>query len=333
MDFADRVTRQPSVRALPRMLRSLWGQARANPVCPPTRIDGRLALVTGGSLGIGLETIRGLAARGAEVIAAARHRAAGEQMVRALEAEHARPAHFLPHDLADLSLLPATLDGLESVLRGRTLDLLIANAGYWPTRYGRSPQGHELAFATNVLGHAALIGGARQRGLLADGCRIVIVTGDLYVTERRCSPDFRYEGKLGGFRAYARSKLGNLWYARELARRDASLRVLAVHPGTVATGLGGRAPGLVDRIRRTFLLSPEQGAQTTLFCATQPSLESGAYYHNVLGRMELRPDDPAMDATRSAALWELVESLRRPAPSARVEPAATRGFLSPPPSA
>ncbi|MGH0037735.1 MAG: SDR family NAD(P)-dependent oxidoreductase [Myxococcota bacterium] len=309
MDFAARVCHHPPTASLPRLRRSLWRQARANPRCPATRIDGRVALVTGGSRGVGLETSRGLAARGAEVVSAARGREAGERMIEALRAEHDRPAHFLPLDLADLSTLPRSLDGLESVLAGRRLDVLVANAGVWPRRYARSAQGHEIAFATNVLGHAALVRRALERGLLAEGARVVIVTGDIYVMASGCSADFVYRGALGGQQAYCRSKLGNLWTMQELARREPSLRVHAVHPGVVASGLGGGRSGVGLAIKRALMLSPEQGAQTSLFCATQPGLRTGSYYHNVLGRVEFAPSDPARDEEQAAGLWSLLERL------------------------
>lgn len=311
MDFADRVSHHPPTRVLPRMLRCMWRQARASPTCPATRIDGQLALVTGGSRGIGLETSRGLAARGAEVISAARDRDAGERMIATLRTEYDRPAHFLGLDLADLATIHRALDRLEIVLAGRPLDVLIANAGLWPTRHARSAQGHEIAFAANVLGHHALIRAALERDLLAEGCRIVVVTGDIYVMARECSADFAYRGARGGQQAYCRSKLGNLWYARELARRHPSLRAHAVHPGVVASELGGGNGWLGRAIRRAIMLSPERGAQTSLFCATHPGLASGTYYHNVLGRVEPSPTDPASDARGASQLWELLERLGR----------------------
>ena len=265
--------------------------------------------MTGGARGIGLETSRGLAARGAEVIAAARGEAAGKAAADALRAGSGAPAHFVPLDLGDLNAVPRALDGLETVLKGRRLDVLVANAGLWPTRYARSPQGHEIAFATNVLGHHALIRGALERSLLAEGARVVVVTGDIYVMARECTPDFAYRGPLGGQRAYCRSKLGNLWQAGELARRHPELHVHAVHPGVIASELGGPNTGMAGAFKRALMISPERGAQTSLFCATWPGLESGSYYHNVLGRVELHPDDPAADATRAAALWDELERL------------------------
>jgi NAD(P)-dependent dehydrogenase (short-subunit alcohol dehydrogenase family) len=309
-DFASRVARQPPVSVLPRLLRCLWRQAERSAVCPATpRLDGRLALVTGGSRGIGLETSRGLAARGAEVISAARGEEAGAQSTEMLRAAFERPAHFVAADLSDLRTLAATLDRIERILGGRSLDAVVANAGLWPTRHRLSAQGHEIAFATNVLGHHALIRGLLEREILAEEARVVVVTGDIYILARECSGDFAYRGAFGGQRAYCRSKLGNLWYARELARRHPALRVHAVHPGVVASGLGGGRGGIGGALKRVLMLPLEAGAQTSLFCATQPGLESGAYYHNTLGRVEPRPDDPASDLMRAAALWERVERL------------------------
>lgn len=313
MEFDRRASHHPSSRALPRIVRSIWRQARVTPRCPATRLDGQLALVTGGSRGIGLETSRGLAARGAEVVSAARDPDSGARMVAAIRDGYDAPSHFVPLDLGDLASTPLALDRLEGLLAGRSLDVFVANAGLWPTRPARSAQGHEIAFATNVLGHAALIRGALQRGLLAEGCRVIVVTGDIYVLARGCTPDFTGRGALGGMQAYCRSKLGNLWYVRELARRERSLRVHAVHPGVVASGLGrardGVRRGLAYAIERAATITPEQGAQTTLFCATQPGLATGSYYHNVLGRMELRRTDPASDPDRAGDLWALLERL------------------------
>ncbi len=306
--YAARVTRRPPTAVLPRMIRCLWRQSRRSAVCPRTpHLEGAAALVTGGGRGIGLETSRGLAARGAELLCASRGEATGKQAAEALHAEFGRPAHFVPLDLGDLRSVSPCLDRVESILAGRHLDVLVANAGLWPLRRARSAQGHEIAFATNVLGHHALIRGLLDRGLLAEGARVVIVTGDIYVLARACSADYAYRGALGGQLAYCRSKLGNLWYAGELSRRHPALRVHAVHPGVIATELGGG--GALVPVKRALMLSPEQGAQTALFCATQPDLDSGTYYHNTLGRVELDPDDPGADASGSAALWELLERL------------------------
>ncbi|MEM7408805.1 MAG: SDR family NAD(P)-dependent oxidoreductase [Myxococcota bacterium] len=307
--FAERVTRHPSISAARRLALGGWRQAARTPHCPDTpRLDGARALVTGGSRGIGLATSQGLAERGAQVWMASRDARSGASVARELAQRSAGDAHFLALDLADLDAIAHSLDALaEQLAPGRPLDLFVANAGLWPTRYARSAQGHEVAFATNVLGHQALLQGAIARGLLADNARVIFVTGDIYILASECTPDFRYRTPLGGQLAYCRSKLGNLWQAREWAERRPDLRVHAVHPGVIASELGvSGAAGL----KRAIMLPLAAGAQTTLFCATQPELTSGSYYHNVLGRVELDPRDPAANAAGAKALWECLEDLR-----------------------
>jgi NAD(P)-dependent dehydrogenase (short-subunit alcohol dehydrogenase family) len=136
------------------------------------------------------------------------------------------------------------------------------------------------------------------------------VTGDIYVMARECTPDYRFEGARGGMSAYCRSKLGNVWIGRELQRRQPDLHVVIAHPGVVATALGGAPSPRVDRIRRRLMLPAERGADTPLFCATQP-VAKGAYVHNTLGEVALEGDDPGADRAGAERLWELCTELWR----------------------
>jgi NAD(P)-dependent dehydrogenase (short-subunit alcohol dehydrogenase family) len=297
MDASLPVWDAPPPGSLRRSLASVWRQRARSLRCPESaRLDGRLALVTGGNAGIGLETSRGLAKRGAEVIVASRR-----------EAQLGERARWLPLDLADLASVRAAVDRLASESAGRPLDVLVQNAGLWPERHAVSPQGHELAFATNVLGHFALLRALELRGLLP-AARVVAVTGDIYAGARACTADFAYRGRVGGADAYRRAKLGNLWLARELARRRPALRVIAVHPGVVATNL---VRGF-DALKRRFLLDCEAGAQASLVAATHPEIESGSYLHNTGGLVRLPPSDPALDAAGAAALWDVCEAAAQP---------------------
>jgi NAD(P)-dependent dehydrogenase (short-subunit alcohol dehydrogenase family) len=282
---------------LRRSIAALWRQRARSLRCPELpRLDGQLALVTGGNAGIGLETSRGLLERGAEVIVACRR-----------EPQTAERARWLPLDLADLASVRAAADRLARETGGRPLDVLIENAGLWPERFGVSAQGHEIAFATNVLGHFALTRALELRGLLPSA-RVVVVTGDIYAGARGCTPDFAYRGRFGGAEAYRRAKLGNLWLARELAKRRPALRVVAVHPGVVASNLvpGGGA------LKRRVFLDCEAGAQASLLAATQPALASGSYLHNTGGLVRFAPEDPAEDAAGAAALWDVCEAAAGP---------------------
>lgn len=284
-------------------------QRRRSLVCPDSpRLEGKLALVTGGNGGIGFETCRGLLERGAEVVMACRDSDRAARACERLEdaADAAGRIEALPLDLADLDSVAGAADLLLQRLDGRALDILIANAGIWPRSYSTSAQGYEVAFGVNVLGHSLLIRRLLE-AMPSDG-RLIVLTGDIYVLTSDCTPDFTYRGAFGGMLAYCRSKLGDLWLVEELHRRYPNLAVFAVHPGVVDSNLG-RSGAKEGKSGGGPLIDCAAGAQTSLYCATQPDLVRGGYYHNTLGRMELDPSDPARDRDKALALWETCERL------------------------
>lgn len=293
------------------MTNAMWRQAARSLVCPEgPRLDGQRALVTGGTEGVGLGTSRGLLRRGARVIMASRSAAKGERAQTQLREELGDDASvsFLSLDLADLECVRDACRRLAAELGDERLDVVVCNAGVWPQRHNFSAQGHELAFATNVLGHFLLLR-LLLESVLAPDARVVIVTGDIYILSSDCTPDYSYRTPFGGMIAYCRSKLGNLWIAGELQRRHPGLRVRVAHPGVVATGLGGTRRGIADRLSRRLMLDVDQGAQTVLYGATQTGLPAGAYLHNVHGLMRLADGDPGADVARAAQLWERCETL------------------------
>jgi protochlorophyllide reductase len=297
--------------ALRRMLGASSGQARRTPRCPDTpRLDGRLAVVTGATGGIGLEIARGLARRGASLVLPCRNPEKGERVARELagQIEPGARVDLVEMDLEDLASVRSGAAAIARAAAGRQVDVLVENAGVWPQRYARTRQGHEIAFGVNVLAHFALRRALAAAGRLA-ATRVVVLTGDIYILASACTPDFQWKGRSGGMQAYCRSKLGNLWIASELAKRSPALSVRVVHPGVVATGLGGEVGAIGSFFKRRFFISPELGAQMPLVCATQPELESGGYWHNVHGRMRLAPEDPARDATGASKLWETCVAL------------------------
>lgn len=310
MDFARRVTTPSSLLPF-RLLGSVWRQRARTPVCPDApRLDGKIALVTGGNAGIGIEIARGLAARGAEVVIAARTATTAAAAQAAIAAETGATVHRVPLDLSDLRSIAAAEAALAEILGGRRVDVLVENAGLWPQDHARSAQGHEIAFATNTLGHHALARRLLAKDRLRRDARVVVLTGDIYVRARECTPDFTYSGRSGGAMAYSRSKLGNLWRASELQRRHPDLEVCSVHPGVIASGLGGTPPE--KRRASGPMIDVVRGAQTPLWCATQP-IERGGYYHNTRGLLRLPPGDPAADERRARALWDTLEDLSTPA--------------------
>jgi NAD(P)-dependent dehydrogenase (short-subunit alcohol dehydrogenase family) len=292
------------------MLASSFGQEKRTLRCPETpRLDGRLAVVTGATGGIGLEIARGLARRGAALLLPCRNVEKGRRVAGALRAETpGARVEVVEMDLEDLDSVRRGAAALAQAAAGRPIDVLVENAGVWPQRWAETRQGHEIAFGVNVLAHFALRRALKAAGALGRA-RVVMLTGDIYILSRACTPDYRFTGPLGGMLAYCRSKLGNLWIGAELARRDSALEVAVVHPGVVATNLGGNAGAAGDWLKRRIMISPELGAETPLLCATQPGLESGGYWHNVHGRMRLAERDPARDVAAAARLWDVCDAL------------------------
>lgn len=280
-----------------------FGQARRTRRCPEApRLDGKLAIVTGATGGIGLEIARGLARRGAELILPCRNREKGAQVADEIG------ARSVAMDLEDLDSVRAGAEALAGIAAGRRFDLLVENAGVWPQRYAVTRQGHEIAFGVNVLAHFVLRQQLQARGLLSEA-RVVVVTGDIYILQSECTPDSVWKGAAGGMLAYCRSKLGNLWIAGELLRRFPQLRVYVVHPGVVATNLGGDAGAVGNWFKSRSMIPPELGAQTPLVCASQEGLVNGGYYHNVHGLMRLPDSDPARDSDAARRLWDFCEGL------------------------
>lgn len=292
-----------------RLLVQMTGQQRKTKRCPPApRLDGKRVLVTGATNGIGLEMARGFVDRGADLILPCRNLAKGTRVRDELQQRAGGKSRIelVPMDLADLRSVESAATQIAAL--APRVDVLVENAGVAEHHRTLTPQGHEVTFGTNVLGHFLLRRRLLERGVLP-AARIVAVTGDIYVLQSDCTTDYPWKGTRGGLMAYCRSKLGNLWISAELQKRHPELTVVSVHPGAIDTDLGGKATGILAWYKRTFMIDAETGAQTPLLCATQDDLRPGGYYHNTYGLLRLHADDPARDATAAARLWDLCERL------------------------
>lgn len=277
--------------------------------CPKTpRLDGKLAVVTGGNAGVGFEIGRGLARRGADLVIASRDPVSALAACDSIARETGARPRWVPLDLSDLDSVVRTSDRLHDFARGRCFDIFVAGAVARPRDHEWSAQGHEIAFAVNTLGHHLLARRLLDGGLL-EGARVVVLTDDVYIRANECTPDFFYRGPEGGLMAYARSKLGSLWFAAELQRRYPTLEVAVVHPGVIANDLDGELSGFGTSVVRALMIDAAAGAQVPLFCATQPGIVRGGYYHNTMGLVRLRSPDPAADRVRAARLWHRLEGL------------------------
>ena len=277
---------------------------------------GRTAVVTGANSGIGFETARMLARKGARVVLACRDPEKGESAAATIRAGKPQgTATFAPLDLADLDSVAAFGTALDTAVDTDRLDLLVDNAGVMVPPLGRTRQGFELQFGTNHLGHYALTGRLLPLLERTPGSRVVVVASMAQRDGRIDLDDLNWERRrYAPGAAYAQSKLANMMFALELRRRLAAagsgLCVTAAHPGWTATDLG-RTSGTVARFVSTLVgMKPHDGALPVLRAATDPAAESGSYWGPagfagmsgppVRARVSTRAQDPAV----AKRLWE-----------------------------
>lgn len=280
--------------------------------------SGRTVVVTGSNTGIGLETARVLAERGASVILACRNAEKAEEAVRRIQATASRgKVRAVSLDLSDLASVAAFAAQVQA--EETQLDLLILNAGVMIPPHQRTRQGFELQFGTNHLGHFALTAALFPMLAKTPASRVVVVSSGAHHQGEIVLDDLQFERR--GYRrwpAYAQSKLANLLFMRELSKRvrRAGLDVLvtAAHPGWTATDLQRTMP--LSRIGNAlFAMKPADGALPTLRAAVDPAATQGSYYGP--GRFfELNgPPVPvgmserAKDDAMAATLWSKSEEL------------------------
>lgn len=279
---------------------------------------GRRAIVTGANTGIGLETARMLALKGADVVLACRNADKGAAAVARIQAEQpAGRASLALLDLADLDSV-ATFAADFAATHGR-LDLLINNAGVMVPPLGRTKQGFELQFGTNHLGHFALTGRLLPLLLGRAGARVVVVASTAQRRGRIDFEDLNWEQRAyDAWSAYGQSKLANMIFALELARRllaaRSAVRSTAAHPGWTATDLQ-RTSGIARLLNPLFAMKPADGALPTLRAATDPAAANGSYW-GPSGLFEIsgppaaaRILDRARDEQVAARLWAVSEEL------------------------
>jgi NAD(P)-dependent dehydrogenase (short-subunit alcohol dehydrogenase family) len=293
---------------------------------------GRTVLVTGANSGLGLRSAEALARHGATVLMACRSAERAEPARAAVAEAATGPAPVaLALDLADLgSVRKAAADVDGSVER---LDVLMNNAGVMAPPMGRTADGFEMQFGTNHLGHFALTGLLLPALRRAPAPRVVTTSSGAHRGGRNRWDDPNYErSTYRRWPAYSQSKLANLLFTLELARRalanGSDLVAVAAHPGYAATHLQTRSAEqtggpLLSRIAGAFVAagnrlvaqSGEAGAWPQLYAATMPDVEPGDYF-GPSGLFELRGDPERVDMTAAARdegaaarLWTLSEEL------------------------
>ncbi|KAK7970133.1 hypothetical protein PG988_009206 [Apiospora saccharicola] len=291
-------------------------------------LSGRVVLITGGAGGIGAELTVELAQKTPKrILFTGRNANAAEKTLeRVRQATAAEAVTFVPCDLASLESVRAAADQIQAQCNGR-LDLFLANAGIMAHPAGLSPDGYEVHFATNHLGHALLT--QKLLPLLertaddlssADGSdnppRVIYTTS---VGWKGGNLDFRgglrttqESALLGRWVRYCNSKLANMLYARELARRHSKLLCFSVHPGVVSTGLVTVlkfTDHLFIQITNVGnIITPEQGTYNHLWAISAPckSIEQGGFYEPV-GVLSSEKGVKTKDEKYANQLWEYTE--------------------------
>ncbi|MBM7857396.1 SDR family NAD(P)-dependent oxidoreductase [Lentzea nigeriaca] len=284
-------------------------------------LSGRRAVVTGGASGIGVETVRALAAAGAEVTIAARNVEAGRKVAAELSAATGNEQILV----APLEL--TSQDSVKEFVRSwdGPLHLLINNAGVMATPLTRTPEGWELQFATNHFGHFTLTLGLFD-ALRAEGARVVNVSSAGHLASPVVFDDIHFERReYDRWQAYGQSKTANILFGVEAGKRWASEGVTmnALMPGGILTALQRHITPeeLQERIRlrggdkALQLKTPEQGAATTLVLAVSPLVEgrSGLYFEDCnealpnTGGMSGGLAAYAHDPEAAAQLWKVSE--------------------------
>lgn len=295
-------------------------------------MHGKRVLITGASSGIGLVAARRLAERGAEVVLVCRDEQRGEAALREVTAQ-ASPGAAPSLLLADLSS-QAAVRALAAEVRDRFahLDVLLNNAGAVFARREASADGIEMTFATNHLAPFLLTLLLMDLLRAAPSGRVVTVASRVHAG-RLDLDDLQGERSYSAMQAYGQSKLENILFTYELARRLSGTNVTAncLAPGLVASNFGRNAGGLLGLLSRLLALTllavtPEEGAKTSVHLASSPEVKdmSGRYFYRC---QEARSKPVSYDQAVAARLWEISADLTGVSPATSVNPADPRRDL------
>jgi NAD(P)-dependent dehydrogenase (short-subunit alcohol dehydrogenase family) len=275
-------------------------------------MKGKTIVATGATSGIGEAAVLALAGMGARIVIIARDEARAKATMQKLEARAPGLDHRL--HLADLSSMAETRKvGAAIAASEPRIDVLINNAGALFSRRRVTPEGLELTFALNHMAYFVLTEALLDRLIASAPARIVSTSSIAHERESLDFNDLQSADGYGGLKVYSRSKLANILFTRELARRLAGTGVTAncLHPGVVKTRFGessGGFLGLLIPFLRLFFISPEQGAETIVYLASSPEAAdtNGGYF---VKRKLTEPSAAARDDAAAKRLWIESEKL------------------------
>ncbi len=270
-------------------------------------MQGKTVVITGATSGIGKVAAERLAAMGARIVLIARSKARGQVTLAALRAAAPGVAHKVHYaDLFKISEMKRA--SAEIAAEEPRIDVLINNAGAMFANRRLTEDRLEYTFALNHMAYFVVTEGLRARLIASAPSRIVNTASGAHQGASLDFDDLQSSHGYSVMRAYSRSKLCNILFTRELARRLQGTGVTAncLHPGFVASRFGDEAGGLISRfvsIAKLFAISPEKGAETLIYLASSPSVAgiTGAYFYQC---QSVPPSSAAKDDQAALRLWE-----------------------------
>jgi NAD(P)-dependent dehydrogenase (short-subunit alcohol dehydrogenase family) len=283
-------------------------------------VDGKVVLITGGNAGIGLETAVALAREGAHVVITSRDAARGARALAEIEQRSGGSAEVMALDLSSFASVRALADTFSAA--HPQLDVLILNAGGVLAERRVTEDGHERQFQANHLGHFLLMQLLRDNVVESAPSRVVVVASSAHKSFKGTLDFDDIEGarsRYHGFQTYYRTKLMNILFTRELARRlgDTGVTANSLHPGFVASKFAREGDlswwgNIGMPLTRPFSISSEKGARTSVYLASSPAVD-GITGHYFAKCREARPSPKAQDDVAAARLWEISEEMVGPA--------------------
>lgn len=284
-----------------------------NAANPTADMDGKVCLVTGATSGIGEITAAALAARGAQVIVVGRNQQKAEDTVQQIKSETGSDfVHYLLADFADLQQIHDLVSSFKS--QYSRLDVLINNAGAYFNTRRQTVYGAEMTFLVNHLAPFLLTNLLLDMIKMSPAARVINVSSDAHQYGSMDFDNLEFKRGYFGMRAYARSKLANILFTYELARRldGGKIKVNALNPGHVATDIYRTNFSVIGPFLKWFMgffaLTPEEGAETPIYLASSAEVESvtGRYFYK---REAVQSSPTSYDQNVAHQLWLVSERL------------------------
>jgi NAD(P)-dependent dehydrogenase (short-subunit alcohol dehydrogenase family) len=275
-------------------------------------MQDKVVVVTGGTSGIGQVAAETLAKQGARIVLIARDQARAAETMAKLRAAGPDAKHRL--HLADLSRMDQTRRVGEQIAAAELrIDVLINNAGAVFSRRQLTPEGLEMSFATNHMAYFVLTQALRERLMATPGARIINTSSGAHTSGKLDFDDLQSARSYSAVRAYGTSKLCNVLFTRELARRLAGTGVTAncLNPGFVASRFASQSGGLIQVVAplaKLFAMTPTRGADTIIYLATSPQVAdtTGFYFYK---RKPISTSRAGQDDAVAGRLWAASERI------------------------